>query len=284
MAADKTFARALSKLRRGQGFSSAYSFYKARGGARVFGLSYANYLNLEQGKSLPQGKRLRKILEGLGLSAESPEGRDLVRSYFRDVLGGDELIKSWSAPLAPDPVPASWQVAENAVRQALHQRSIQLTLEQYTVLAGDKTAYACHVILANTRAWVEKKKLAAMTKHTVSQLSRSLSRLKGVSLAEESGARVRSPLAGKYIVPPKVTPATAGIYARLQSFRNEWINKHGRLHHERYLILRATRGKFAGYMPHLSDVVGMSALYGDVEPSADSSMYIVEAKVSRLFE
>ncbi len=284
MATEKIFARILSKLRRAQGFSSAYSFYKARGGTRVFGLSYANYLNLEQGKSLPQGKRLRKILEGLGVSPESPAGRDLVRAYFRDVLGSDELLRSWSAPLAPDPAPTSWQIAENASRQALRQRSLQLSLEQYKVLAGDRVAYSCHVILANTRSWVEKKKLAAMTRHAISRMRRPLAKLKAASLIEESGSKVRSPLAGKYIVPPEVTPATSAIYARLQSFREDWIRNHGRVHHKKYLVLRASRSKFASYLPHLSDVVGMAALYGDVEPTPDSAMFLVEARVMRLFD
>lgn len=50
------------------------------------------------------------------------------------------------------------------------------------------------------------------------------------------------------------------------------------------MILRAPQSRFRDYLPHLSDVVAMSALYGDVERVTDSELYLVEGKVTRLFD
>jgi hypothetical protein len=280
---DTQFSRVLIRLRQDQGFGTAYAFYQQRGGRRVFGLSFTNYLSFERGRSLPQGPRLAALVSALGLSPMSPGARQLVYAYFRDILGSEELLKSL-ANAAPDPAPASWQVAESAARQALSQRSVQLTLEQYKTLADDRVAYACHVVMANTKAWLDKASLASRTGAEPRAIEKALRALKAVKLAQVRPGQVRSPLAGSYVVPPAITPATAGIYARLQSYRQEWTKDSGKVTFSRYLVLRAPESKFSGYLPHLADVVSMSALYGDVNPAEDSGMFLVEGRVTRLFQ
>jgi len=64
----------------------------------------------------------------------------------RTCWASEELLKAVVIS-SPDPAPASWQVAESAARQALSQRSFQLSLAQYQALADDRIAYSCHVIL-----------------------------------------------------------------------------------------------------------------------------------------
>ena len=276
------FPQTLIRLRREQGFPTAYAFFQQRGGRRVFGLSFTNYLNFERGKSLPQGPRLTAVVSALGLAPLSPGARQLVYAYIHDMLGSEELLKSVMIA-SPDPAPASWQLAENSARQAISQRSVQLTLAQYQVLADDKIAYACHVILCNTRGWVEKKELSEMAGSSGKPFEAALARLKAAKLVKPEGGRLKSPLAGSYDVPPAVTPATAAVYARLQAHRNEWAKRSGKVEFSRYLLLRAPEGKFSGYLPHLADVVSMSALYGDVERAEDSAMFLVEGRVTRLF-
>jgi hypothetical protein len=276
------FSQVLIRLRHDQGFSTAYAFFQQRGGRRVFGLSFTNYLSFERGKSLPQGPRLTALVSALGLTSMSPGTRQLVYAYIQDMLGSEDLLKAVVAT-SPDPAPASWQVAESAARQALSQRSFQLSLDQYQTLADDRTAYSCHVILCNTKGWVDKKELSSMVGAAGKAFETAVARLKAAKLVEVGGGRLRSPLAGRYVVPPAITPATAGIYARLQSYRNEWVKNSGKVNFSRYLMLRAPESKFSGYLPHLADVVSMSALYGDVNRSDDSAMFLVEGRITRLF-
>ena len=279
----KRFAEALSRLRREQGFRSAYSFYNGRGGRRAFGMAFANYLNLEKGSSLPKGARLRSLLSALGLSTVSPGAVDLLWAYLADVLGSETLLEGLRPAGRPDPAPASWLLAEGAARQAIGQRSVQLTLKQYEALAADGDAYACHVILANTKGGMSKKGLAAMARLDEKRVEAALARLGAAGLAKAAPSGVASPLAGKYIVPPATAPALAGIYSRLQAHRRRWSAEHGAGIEDRYLLLRASQAKFAQYLPHLADVVSLSAIYGDVTPGPDSELYLVEGRVTRLF-
>lgn len=278
------FASVLIRLRREQGFATAHAFYKARGGRRSFGVAFTNYLGLERGRSLPQGRRMERLVSALGLEPASRAARELVLAYMRDTLGSEALMRSFETTPPADPAPAGWQIAENAARQALGGRSVRLTPEQYALLAGDEATYACHVVLANTRGWVETKELSRMLGLSPSDLRRRLAILSAAALAQVRGEKVRSPLAGKYVMPPLSSPAAAFSASRLRKHRDEWLRRRGKSVHQSYLILRAPEPKFRDYLAHLSDVVAMSALYGDVEQGAGSGVYLVEGKVTRLFD
>ncbi|MCR4295220.1 MAG: hypothetical protein NUW21_06775 [Elusimicrobia bacterium] len=278
------FASVLVRLRREQGFATAHAFYKARGGRRAFGVAFTNYLGLERGRSLPRGRRLEGLVAALGLEPASRAAKELVLAYMRDALGSEALVRPFEAPPATDPAPPGWRIAENAARQALGGRSVRLTPEQYALLARDEATYACHVVLANTRGWIETKELSRMLDLSPADLRRRLTLLSGAALAQVRGGKARSPLAGQYIMPPLPTPAVDFSFSRLRRHRDEWVRGRGRSVHQTYLILRAPEPKFRDYLAHLSDVVAMSALYGDVEQGAASGVYLVEGKVTRLFD
>ena len=273
----------LARLRVEQGFSSAYSFYNNRGGRKAFSVAFANYLKMEKCLSLPKGRSLEAIVSALGLSPESAGVRELLLAYLGELLGSDRLLAGLKTAPSTDPAPISWLLAENAVRQAVGQRSVQLKLRQYEALAADARSYACHVILANTNGGMAKKDLAAMTGLGPKDLEAALGKLRSAGLAKTTAASASSPLAGKFIAPPEITPALAGVYARLQEYRREWVSRHGKAVENRYLILRASQAKFAQYRTHLADVVAMSAFYGDVAPGPDSAMYLVEGRATRIF-
>ena len=88
---------------------------------------------------LPKASRLKSLLANLGLSLDSPDARELLYAYLGDVLGSEDLLAALKAAPSADPAPASWLVAENAARQAIGQRTIQLDLRQYEALAKDRT-------------------------------------------------------------------------------------------------------------------------------------------------
>lgn len=281
MSARSRFAETLKGLRENAGFATPFAFYRGRDGRRTLGLSFPNYLKLERGGSLPQPRRLEPLLSALGLEAGSPQARELVRAYLQALLGSERLLEIAAGASAPDPAPPGWILAESAARQAIGQRKVALTLEQYRALARDGLAYACHVILANTRDWIESRELARLVGRPARAVAGALAVLERAGLAERSGAKARSPLAGRFVAPPAATPALAAVYASLRGHRSSWKKKTRGSH---YLILRATEAAMERYAPHLADVVSMSAIYGDVKPSEDSGMYLVEARVSKLFE
>lgn len=286
MSAPQRFPSVLSRLRAAQGFPSAYAFYNGRGGRKVFGVAFANYLALEKGASLPKGARFKALISALGLASESPEVRELLLAYLGDLLGSENLLAGFTHDRSADPAPSSWLLSENAARQTLSQRSVQLTLKQYEALAADGRAYACHVLLANTKGGLLKKELSDRTRLAAKDVDAALKTLKAAGLAKVDGARASSPLAGKYVVPPppSANSSLAASYAKLQAHRRLWVEQHGECVEARYLVLRAAKPKFAQYFPHLADVVSMAAVYGDVTPGPGSEMYLVEGRATRIFE
>lgn len=280
MSHESDFADVLRRLREGLGFSTAFSFYKARDGRRALGISFQNYLKIDRGQSLPQPRRLEPLLSALGLSLDSPEAKELVRAYLRSTLGSERLLELAAGPSAVDPAPPSWLMAETASRQAIAQRNVQLSLEQYRTLAKDAVAYACHVILANTQAWMSRRELSRMTGRPAAAVARALAALEDAGLAELRPGAARSPLAGRFVTPPAPTPLTASIYAGLRKHRASW-SRH--VLNSSYLIVRARKDGLARYQPHLADAVSLSAIYGDVKPAEGSALYLVEARISKLF-
>lgn len=247
-------------------------------------MAFTNYLNVEQGRSLPKGERVPVIADALGLTLGSDGLRDLLFAYLADHLGTEEPLESLRAG-GQDPAPSSWLLAESASRQAVQGRSTHLSLDQYEAIASNSGAYACHVLLVNTRGGMSRKELAAETGVNGASLEVALTTLRKAGLLKAAGDRLISPLQGKYVVPPapRLLPELAGSYARMRRHRDQWVDAGSGLD-ARYLILRARRGKFQRYLQHLADVVAMSALYGDVEPGPDSEMYLVEGRVTRLFK
>jgi len=284
MAGTYPFGTVLTRLRRGSGYPTAHAFYQSRGGKSGLGLSFANYLALERGRSLPKGSRLPRLLSALGLVSNSKGGKELVYAYLKDVLGSDKLIRPLLSAAAPDPAPSSLALAEFASRQAVRQKSVQLTLDQYKVLARSVTAYACHIVLANSWGWLDRKELAQITGYPKVEQDRALKLLGRIGLARFQGRRVRSPLAGKFVIPPNITPHTATVYGALLNHRADWVKKRGRLAFNRYLLLRMSKDKLAAFLPHFSEMIRMSALFGDVARSPDSSVFLVESRVVRLFK
>lgn len=278
MAKYADFGEALTTARKARGFSTPYAFCRSR----ELGISLVNYLRMERGLSLPKAWRLEHIFSALGLLAGSPEAQSLLSAYVRAVVGDKLFGLLRPSAQAADPAPASWMLAETAARQALRQRAVQLTNKQYEAISLRYENYACHVVLANTRGGLPVADLVKATGLSKAAVSSALASLKTAGLAVVAGQRASSPLAGQYVVPPSPTPAFAKVWGALRKYRSIWVEKHGKLANTSYLLLRARKGDFQRYFPHLTDVVSLSAIYGSVDPAEDSELYLVEASVHSL--
>ncbi|MBI3551341.1 MAG: hypothetical protein HY077_02380 [Elusimicrobia bacterium] len=281
--ANDSFGKLLAIIRSEQGYKTPYAFFRSRGGQRGLGLTFANYLRIERGRGLPKGWRIKKILAALDLMPHSEKARALVRAFLVDVLGDEELMQDLLTEVTTDPVPGAIRLAESAASQAIGQTKVQLDLDQYKAIAQSPTAYACHVILCNTGGWVEAKELADISGEHVAAVKKALKELEAARLVKLSGGKARSTLEKNYVAPPTPTPAMAAVYAKLKSHREAWMARKAYPIHTPYLILRASRGKIQKYLDHLTEVVNMSAIYGSIEKSEDSEMFLVEGRVCRLF-
>jgi hypothetical protein len=282
MKSASTFGQVLSGIRRQQGFASAHAFYRSRQGHKTMGISFANYLGLEKGKSLPRSWRLKGIIGALGLPEGSPELRELVRTYLAALLGGEELLELAFPQETTVPELADVSLGEAAARQALAQRTVQLSMSQWAVLGTDEAAYLCHVYLVNTPGWTADKALAARLKLTPARVAKALQALQKEGIIERESGKARSPFALKNIRGLPVIPATAALKARVLKQRDKLAGASPvRFYHS--LTVRIPKRNLARYQRHLEDAVNLAAIYGDVEDDGDSSIHLIDARVHDLF-
>jgi hypothetical protein len=276
------FGALLAEVRKEQGFATPFAFFRSRGGQRGLGLTFANYLRLEKGRGLPKGWRLKKLLEALELLPHSEKAKKLVRGYLVSVLGSEELLADVIA-VAGDPAPGSWKLAESAAQEAIGRTKVQLDLKQYAALAKNPVAYACHVVLCNSEGWFPVNDLAKAVDEPKAKVAQALKDLAAAELVKLSPQGARSTLEKNYVAPPAPTPAMAAVYAKLKTYRENWLAEHARAIHTPYLILRAPRAKMQRFFDHLTEVVSMSSIYGSIERGPDSGMFLVEGRVYSLF-
>ncbi|MHB0995044.1 MAG: hypothetical protein ACYC2I_01600 [Elusimicrobiales bacterium] len=283
MSKTKDFGALLARIRRERGFASAHRFFKGSGGSKGLGLSFVSYWDIERGKKLPKSWRLKSIMAALGLEAGSPAARDLAREYFAALAGSAELLDLLAPQAAPQGDLPSRELAEAAAWQAVSQRSMNLTLEQWRLRASDMAIHICHIYLVNTTGWVTETELARATGFTPAVLRRALKALAGGGLAELGAGKARSPFTKKVVRPMPATPATAGLKAALNNIWARWL-AGARQVDSRRMTFRMTRANLDKYRQHLEKAVSLACLYANSdEDRAASDIYSVETGIYRIF-
>lgn len=273
------FAEALIRARREQGFANGHAFHKARGGRKGLGMLYANYMALERGKSLPKPRRLQSILQALNLSEPSLQRRELVYAYLASVLGSTSLL----ADLEPSPIQSALS-SEEVARQALRQRSTQLDLAQWTVLARDSAAYYSHNYLINTPGWSSLGEIAAAVKLPRSEVRAALADLAAAKIVARSGDRARSLLEYRFLRPLPQLPSTIALRAAILKKREAFTAGRGTLARRVTLSSRLTKVHLDRYFERLAETVRLFGVYGDAEKADDTDVYYLDARIFKIFD
>lgn len=278
----KAFGSALARARKEQGFSSAHQFFKSVGGSKSLGLSFMSYWDMERGKKLPKSWRLKAIMAALGIDRESPQARELVRAYFRSLSGSDELLQTLAGPAAAGADLTSRELAEAAAQQALAQRSVNLTLEQWKLRSRDLVTTICQSFLVNTSGWVTVREVSDATGFKAEAVRKALKALAAGGLLELSGDKARSPFTQNLVRPMPATPATAAIKAASLANWTKWLAE-SRLVESRRMTIRMTKAKLDLYRQHMEKFVNLSCIYGNSEEDRqDSAIYCVQAGVYQI--
>lgn len=283
MTINQNFGAVLSGLRREHGFASAHQFFKSVGGSRSLGLSFVSYWDIERGKKLPKSWRLKAIMAALGVDPASAGGQSLLRAYFRALSGSDELL-DMLAPQAAAGDLTSRELAESAAVQAVAQRSVNLTLDQWKLRARSAANHICHVYIVNTAGWVTEAELMEATGFSRADVRKTLKALSAGGLVELSRDRARSPFVKKVINAMPVTPATAGVKAALRDIWSAWLARSPLVDSTR-ITFRMTKANLAKYRQHLAKAVDLACLYANSEEDRDNSaVYSVEAGIYQVFK
>ena len=281
MTTAKTFGSALARIRLEQGYSSAHQFFKSVGGSRTLGLSFMSYWDMERGKKLPKSWRLKAVLSALGVEQRSPKAKELVRAYFRALSGSDELVGILAAPAAAGADLPSRELAEAAAYQAQARRTVNLTVAQWKVSARDLATQIINYFLIDTAGWVTLRELAEATRLKPEAIKRALKALAAAKLADTSGDKARSRLAGKAVNAIPNTPETTAIKAAVNANLETWL-AGAKVVGGTSINLRMTKANMQVYRQHLEKAVKLASVYSDCEADRqESAVYSIDTKIFR---
>jgi hypothetical protein len=278
-----TFGSVLSRIRKEQGFTSAHQFFKSVGGKRALGFTFMTYWNMEHGKRFSNSRRLKTIMAAMGIEMRSPRAQELVRAYVRTLLNSDDMLDILSASAAHGADLPSRELAELATHQALAQRNVNLTFDQWKLRARDIVAYICSLFLSNTEGWVTVRELSNATKLKPELIRKALKALASGGAVEFSEDRVRDLFAKNVLKRLPMTPTTAAIKAALLNLKAKCLTD-SKLIDKKDMTVRMTKANLELYRQHLEKAVDLASIYGDVEADRQgSAVYLMEGRIFQIF-
>ena len=279
----KAFGGVLARIRKEQGFSNAYQFFKSVGGSKSLGLAFVSYWDMERGKKLPKSWRLKAIMAALGIEQHSAKAQELVRAYFRALSGSDELVQTLSAPVPSGADLSGGELVETITRKALEQLSVNLTIEQWRLCARDMVTFRCQFFLFNTAGWITVRELSDAIKFKPEAVRKALKALASGGLIDFAGDKARGLFATKLVELLPATPATAAIKAALLKHLNAWLEDSKRVDSKR-ITVRMSKANLDIYRQHLNKTVNLASIYSNSEEDRrDSDIYVIDASIFQTF-
>lgn len=280
------FALIFARLRRQAGFETAYQFYHKNGGRRAFGCSFQNYLRIENGANLPVPKRLPELCLHLRLPLRGADMRELLLAYLQTWAGSEDLARWLIGPFeqaeragpAPDP-------AAQALSRVVRDSARPLTLEQYKAVMSSAEAYWCFRVLTTDRKGQTDAGLARILELGKVRIRKGLEALCrcGIARRRRDGA-YESPYAGQFLVFPDPALLPPRLKAAAQRYTEDMLRRKGATVDVRHCGVRADSLAISGFVPHLREAIRGVNAYAVFEKSERSAFFLVEGRVSKLFD
>lgn len=271
------FNKALISTRTIAGYKTAYAFYHINGGRRVFPFTYAYYLKIERGNSLPRPEWLALIILTMRICGGSQKAL-LVSSYLKDLAGTsyDDLF----APFLFKPEESPLQTSLRRLRGRLAEH---LTPRQFLALAASPEAYGCFLVLDSTKDAMHARDLAESIGASEKACEAALCDLAraGLVLSTHNGLH-RIPHPGRHFTHPN-DPASLNKNRDLEAHTDKLFTRAG---------LVTYNGRVSARLSHRDAESAISALKGvfqvvasnDVPTKADpdADLYLIESRMRKL--
>jgi hypothetical protein len=277
------FHRTLAALRRGAGFETPYAFYHRNGGRRAFPFTFAHYLKLEAGESLPRPQWLPRLVALLRIPPSDEMLRRFVTSFLRDFFEADgnysRLIEPLLRPVEP-PV-----FGRHAVKKLLSEHAYHLTPSQQDAILSSAGSYWAFECLANDKGLWSAGDLAAKTGLSQAELEAGLRTLAKARLVRRVGAGgYKSPLAGRYYTFPTSLPDQAERCRRREAYVAAMTRRRGETLEESTVVLRGTPAEIGRTMTTLHETMEAGAAESIFEPTASTALFLIQARACKAFD
>ncbi|MBI4345956.1 MAG: hypothetical protein HY553_03820 [Elusimicrobia bacterium] len=276
------FALELKRQRESEGFSSARSFYRARGGPSL-GCTYKAYLNIEAGRSVPQPALALRIAAVLGVSAETERARAYVSAYLRGLVGRHELGGFLLRALGSARGPAAKSTPfQRATDIGFEQKTIALTRRQADFFTADADRYWCWSVLSDDGGRWLPARLARLLGAPERRIKGALEGLAREGLLSREGPEFYCEDAGKVFKFPRANLYVPDHRKALRAHWSAMAERRGRTILKKQAVLRSSEAALRRAFAYLVQTVNGLHIYSTTEPSTDTGLFVGTAVVRRL--
>lgn len=267
----------LTAARATAGYRTAYSFYHSNGGRRVFPFTYAYYLKIERGNSLPRPEWLALIMRTMRIISTSQKAA-LVKDYLKDLAGAsyDDLF----APFLTEPEEPPVQKSLRRLRGRLAEH---MTPRQLLTLAVSPEAYGCFLILVNSGIPMDAGDLAESLGAPERACATALRDLVRHGLAQvRSGGLYEIAHFGRHYTFPN-DAGSMEVRQSIHAHTEKLFSRAGTLVYDGWVSARMPHAELSSTIKGLQEIFQVVA--GNdmpIKASSDASLYMIEGKIRKL--
>ncbi len=280
------FSKVFTRLRKEAGFDTAYRFFHANGGAKVFQCTFSNYLRIEKGQTLPHPRRLPLLSSLLRLPLAPADNLALALGYLQTWAGSEDAADWFTRALragggprsAPDP-------GTQALHAAVRRSARPVTMEQYRAIIKDRSSYWCYRALAGCDRAFTPAELSKVLGFPLKEVSRGLEGLRKAGFAKRAkGGAYFCPDAGMLHLFPDPAVLPPGLIERPLGFNKEMARRKGRALMVRHCGIRVDLDRFEGFLPFFRDAVRAAQAYAPSESAARTGLIFVEGRIYKALD
>ncbi len=272
----------LRRLREKAGYPSSRRFFNDHGGRKFFGSTYRQYMNVENGHSVPSPALLRQIIVALGL-AHSQDAGAFAAGYLRSLGFDEDTLKLFVSTLSHAPrTPAEATSLVRSFARVNQERGLDVSREQFDFLSARFENYWTFTILANDHGAWTPAQLASTIGVSQTLVRRSLAKLLQLGLVrKDASGHYRSPYVGKVIRLPNSAVFPTGFKA-LRQFKDKMARTRGETLWRFHFTSRGSESHVRQYIPYLVQAVKGAEVCSVQQKGPDTVYFEVESIVRRL--
>jgi len=276
------FSQSLIRLRKEAGFHTAYKFYHNNGGKSVMLMSYREYLLLEQGKRMPDARRLQRLICCLRIIVKSGQANELVIAWLKTIVG-EEIFGDILEPiLYMKTETCGSSPLHKAVNRALTWKKHYITPEQLQVIYKNRDNYLCFLAMTNDEgAWSAETigERLGLEKSAAARSMRELERIK--ILKKTKRGFYKCPLANAMLELPQPDTHTAAFFDKVKEYQENLITS-GKTKFFIRGIIRADSAALSHFFPLMRLNISTVQTYNITNKTDKSALFAIEGKVVKL--
>ena len=276
------FSEALSKLRKGAGFTTAYRFYHDNGGKPVLTFSYRKYLLFEHGEALPSPDVLGRISVALKLIPKSPPAGGLAAAWLKTMAGEEAYSSNFEPFIAIKTEAPGLSPVHKAMARYIKKHPISVA-QAVRILSSYQHYRSFLLLVHDTGDWsgAALAKAAGLSAAAAAGILSDFAKA-GILKRVKTGL-YRAPGGNMILEFPRAEILPPGLNDKMRGYQAELLSS-GALAWRRLNVLRSEAAELAAFYPVLSLSMSAANAYEVGEKTKNSAVFAIESRVVKLFD